>query len=87
MVDRNFYVRIFYVLYVALHLFAYEVLGLETKLAGKNYDKQWEQKYQTLKRFAICRPLTFTEGRKLKGCWIHGVAHMLPVFYLVYIRS
>ena len=44
MVDRNFYVRIFYVLYVALHLFAYEVLGLETKLAGKNYDQQWEQK-------------------------------------------
>ena len=31
--------------------------------------------------------LAYGDGRKLKACWIYGVAHMLPVFYLVYIRS
>ena len=56
MVDRNFYVRIFYVLYVALHLFAYEVLGLETKLAGKNYDKQWE-----IKNIKLWKDLQFAD--------------------------
>ena len=55
-------------------------LGLETKVAGQNYDKQLEQKYQALKRFTVHKnnlnSFLAYEGQKLRA------SHWFEILFL-----